>query len=163
LQGYLTSCQNMTGHLQIFGIDTSNASVWTNWQSADGGSWQTSWQDHGNVGSGVAIKPGFVCGQNANGNLQLFGVSKDGNVYSIWQNGSWTTSWAKIGSSSGQPLNPYLIVNSSSDGRITVLGVSTTSPYNVYGNWQSSPNSYSTWNTWSSWSGGGSKFYTGQP
>jgi len=125
LQGYLTACQNISGHLQIWGIDTSNATVWTNWQSTDGGSWQNSWQGHGNVGGGVTIKPGFVCGQNANGNLQVLGVGSNGSLYSIWQAPGWTTTWANIGFPSGQPLNPYLIVNTSSDGRVAVLGVST--------------------------------------
>lgn len=160
LQGYLTVCQNMSGRLQVFGIDTSNTNVWTNWQSTDDGSWQSSWQSHGNVGGGVFIKPGFVCGQNANGNLQLFGVGSDGNMYSIWQGSSgWTTTWTSLG---GSPLNPYLMVNSSADGRIIVFGVSTASPYNVYGNWETAANA-TTWNSWTSWRGGGYTFYSGQP
>jgi hypothetical protein len=82
---------------------------------------------------------------------------------SIWQAPGWTTTWANIGHPSGQPLNPYLIVNTSSDGRVAVLGVSTVSPYNIYGIWESGSNTYGTWVSWGNWSGGSYKFYAGQP
>jgi hypothetical protein len=161
LQGYLAVGQNLTGHLQIFGIDTTNTAVWTNWQSVDGGGWQTSWQNHGNIGGGVTIKPGFVVGQNANGNLQVVAVGSDGNVYSIWQGtSSWTTSWASL---SGAPLDPLLTVGSTADGRIQLFAISKTSPYNIESNWQTSQNGYTVWNGWTSFGAGGKIFYSGQP
>lgn len=156
-QPYLSACQSADGALHIFAIDTNSTAVWTNYQSNAGGSWQSSWQSLGNAAT--PIQPGFVCSQNANGNLQVFGVGTDGHTYTIWNTGSWTPTWTSLAG----VVNPHLVVSSSADGRIVVFGISTGSPYNIYGTWESYPNTYSTWNSWSLWNGGGYKFYAGQP
>ncbi|HZQ41903.1 MAG TPA: glycoside hydrolase family 76 protein [Acidobacteriaceae bacterium] len=160
---YLTVTRNLDGNLQVWGVDTSNTAVWTNWQSTNGGSWQSSWQNLGNVGGGVTIQPGFVVGLNANGSLQFFGVGGDGHVYTIWHTSSgWTSSWTQLGS---MVLNSYLTAGMTSDGRIQLFAVATGSPYGIYSNWQTSSNGYgsASWNGWTSFGGGGYKFYSGQP
>ncbi len=163
LKPYLTIARNLNGNLQVWGVDTSNTDVWTNLQSSNGGSWQTSWQNLGNVGGGVTIQPGFVVGLNANGNFQFFGVGSDGHAYTIWNTSSgWTSTWTQLGS---MVLNPYLTAGMAADGRIQLFAVPTGSPYGIYSNWQTSSNGYgsASWNGWTSFGGDGYKFYSGQP
>jgi hypothetical protein len=160
---YLTAARNLDGNLQVWAVDTSNTAVWTNWQSTNGGSWQSSWQSLGNVGGGVSIQLGFVVGLNANGTLQFFGVGSDGHVYTIWDTSSgWTSSWTQLGSMS---LNTYLTAGMTADGRIQLFAVATGSPYGTYSNWQTSSNGYgsASWNGWVSFGGDGYKYYSGQP
>jgi hypothetical protein len=120
----------------------------------------------GNVGGGVNIQPGFICGENADGTLQLFAVGSNGSLYTKYQtspaSNTWSSSWTSLGQPSGQPLYSYLVDNNSSDGRILVMGVSKTSPHNIYGTWESYPNTYTTWNSWQSWGGAGLRFYGNQ-
>lgn len=162
-QGYVTAVSNSEAGMQVLGIDIGNSAVWTKYQSSPGGSWN-GWMSLGNVGGGVTIQPGFICSKNANGNLQVFGVGTDGNLYTKYQTSpsSWSSSWTKLGSVSGQPLYSYLVANNSADGRILVMGVSKTSPYNIYGIWESYPNTYTAWNGWSTWGGAGLRFYGNQ-
>jgi predicted alpha-1,6-mannanase (GH76 family) len=160
---YLTVARNLNGNLQIWGVDTSNTDVWTNWQSTNGGSWQSSWQNLGNVGGGVTIQPGFVAGLNANGSLQFFGVGSDGHVHTIWNTSNgWTSSWTQLGTMS---LNTYLTAGMTADGRIQLFAVATGSPYGIDSNWQTSSNGYgsASWNGWVSFGGDGYRFYSGQP
>ena len=157
LQGTLAIVRNTDGTLQIFGIDTSNTDVWTNWQSTPGGAWQSSWTNLNNVGGGVTIQPGLVCGLNANGTDELFGVGSNGTTYHIWGgHGSWRSSWASMGGT----LDPHLVASTTVDGRLQIFGVSP-SDHNIYSNWQTSPSG--DWNGWASLNGNGYKFYTNQP
>ncbi|HXS13216.1 MAG TPA: hypothetical protein VN734_10965 [Acidobacteriaceae bacterium] len=38
-----------------------------------------------------------------------------------------------------------------------------STPYNIYGIWESGSNTYGTWVSRGNWSAGGYKFYAGQP
>jgi hypothetical protein len=162
-QTYVTAASNPEAGMQVFAVDTSNSAIWTNYQSTPGGSW-SGWESLGNVGGGVTIQPGFICGRNANGMQQFFGVGTNGSLYTKYQTSSsaWSSAWTNLGQVSGQPLYSYLVANNSADGRILVMGVSKASPYDIYGTWESYPNTYTTWNSWQSWGGAGLRFYGNQ-
>jgi hypothetical protein len=165
VQSYVTAVSNSEAGMQVFALDASN-NVLTNYQSSPGGAW-SGWVNLANVGSGVSIQSGFICGKNADGTLQLFGVGTDGTLYTKYQispsSNTWSSSWTSLGQPSGQPLNSYLVDNNSPDGRVLVMAVSKTSPYNIYGTWESYPNTYTTWNGWQSWGGAGLRFFGNQP
>jgi predicted alpha-1,6-mannanase (GH76 family) len=156
LQGYLTIAQDLSGNLHLFGIDFLG-NVWTNYQSTNGGSWQNQWQRLGLPWGHTFIRPGFVCGINADGALELFGVGYDGKAYSLSQaNGVWSSSWSSLG---GDRLNPDLMVTTTADGRLQTFGTSDANSHDVYSNWQTTPGG--SWNGWEDFGGSGYRLYAG--
>jgi predicted alpha-1,6-mannanase (GH76 family) len=164
VQGYVTAVSNSEGGMQVFALDSSS-NVLTNYQATSGGAW-SGWVSLGNVKGGVSVQPGFICGKNADGTLQLFAVGSDGSLHTKYQtspaSNTWSSSWTSLGQATGQPLYSYLVDNNSPDGRILVMGVSKTNPYNIYGIWESYPNTYTAWNGWQNWGGAGLRFYGNQ-
>lgn len=155
LQGYLAVATDLAGALHIFGIDFAGGGIWTNYQSAPGGSWQAQWQRLAYPRGGAVLRPGFVCGINANGALQMFGVGFDGNVYSLSQvNGVWGPRWSKLG---GARLEPQLAVTTAVDGRLQIFGTSQDDSHDIFSNWQTSPGG--TWNGWEDFGGSGYRLF----
>lgn len=157
LNQQLAIARNLDGRLEIFGVDTSG-NVWHNWQTTPAGAWN-GWSEI----TGKQLKPGFVVGQNNDGRLVLFGVAttSPNDVWNIWQQGSpggnFGGSWTDMG---GSAMDPHLVVSSTADGRIQLFGVSSSSPYDVWSDWQPATGG---WNGWTDFGQSGLKFYAGQP
>jgi hypothetical protein len=157
LQGYLAVTTDLTGDLHVFGIDLAGG-VLTNFTSTPGGSWQTQWQPLTYAWGRPPIRPGFVCGMNASGALQLFGVGYDGNAYSLSQvNGVWEASWSNLG---GARLDGDLMVTTTADGRLQIFGTSQDESHDIFSNWQTSPGG--AWNGWEDFGGSGFRLFAGE-
>jgi hypothetical protein len=155
LQRYLTVARDLAGDLHLFGIDFAGASIWTNYQSTPGGSWQARWQRLAYIWDRAFLDPGFVCGINANGALQLFVVGYDGNVYTLSQvNGVWGSGWSNLG---GARLDTRLAVTTTADGRLQIFGTSKDDSHDIFSNWQTSPGG--AWNGWEDFGGSGYRLF----
>jgi hypothetical protein len=163
LNGWLQVARDVSGDLWIFALDSSG-NVWSNNQSTPSGGWQSSWSEL--PGAGTAIQPGFVAGQDANGNFQLFGVGggTSVNVRHIWTTspGTWAASWSTI--SGGAPtggFDPHLMAANTNDGRLQIFAVAASSPNDIWTNWEGSIGG--AWTSWADLDSGGYIFYPGQP
>jgi hypothetical protein len=71
--------------------------------------------------SGKRIQPGFVLGQNLNGDLELFGADAERQIWaSVETPGGGWGAWTAL---PGPPLNPKLAIARNVDGRLELFGV----------------------------------------
>jgi hypothetical protein len=175
LQAWLQVARDVSGALNLFALDATG-NVWTNYQSAPAGAWQSTWTELPTSGlltsSPAGIQPGFVAGQDANGCFELFGVQNDDNVYHIWNPASsgcststWSSAW-QDSSFSGVPsggFDPHLMVSNTNDGRLQIFAVAKNSPFDIWSNWQSGISGL--WTNWEDFgsSTSGMVLYPGQP
>jgi hypothetical protein len=161
----LQVARNLSGDLTVFAVDNSvtgahgGGYVNTMAQVTPSGGW-SSWSK---FNSTLTLQPGFVVGQDSNGNFEVLGVqtgAATGAVYDIT-----STSSDTIGT---QAQNPNLVVSNRLDGRLQAFGVDASG--NVYSNWQTTTGGawQSDWtNDFSNVSSSGAftamSFYQGQP
>lgn len=158
LEGYLAVASDLAGDLHLFGIGVGGVGIWTNHQSMPGGEWQHQWQRLASPPGNPFVGPGFVCGMNASGMLQLFVAGYGGSVYSLSQaNGVWDSGWSNLG---GPHLDAQLLVTTTADGRLQIFGTSQDDGHNVFSNWQVSPGG--AWNGWEDFEGSGYRFFPGE-
>ena len=157
LQGHLAIARDLEGDFHLFGVDFGGT-VWTNAQIAPGGGWQTRWQRLSSLRRRMPILPGFVCGINSNGDLQLFGTGADGHVYTLAQtNGAWGSEWMALG---GNRIGPDLAVATTADGRLQIFGSSENWAPEIWSNFQTSPGG--AWSGWEDFGGSGDRLYSSQ-
>jgi hypothetical protein len=157
LQGHLAIARDLEGDFHLFGVDFGGT-VWTNAQIAPGGGWQTRWQRLSSLRRRMPILPGFVCGINSNGDLQLFGAGADGHVYTLAQtNGAWGSQWMALG---GNRIGPDLAVATTADGRLQIFGNSENWAPEIWSNWQTNPGG--AWSGWEDFGGSGDRLYSSQ-
>ncbi len=132
----LQTANNADGSLTVVGVGT-NGDLWYSTQSAPNAAW-SAWSDL----TGKCIQPGFVLGQNLNGDLELFGADSERHIWTSTQTaaGGWG-SWAAL---SGPPLNPKLAIARNVDGRLELFGVDERGDL-----WHTSQTS--TGGSWSGW------------
>lgn len=159
LTGYLAVARDLAGDLHLFGLGFGGTGIWSNSQTTRGEAWQHQWQRLGLPAGRAFILPGFVCGINADGSLQLIGVGGDGEAYSLSQvNGVWASSWSHLG---GDRLDPKLALTTTADGRLQIFGTSEDDSRDIVSNWQTSPGG--TWNGWEDFGGSGYRLFAGRP
>ena len=167
----LAIARNLDGRLELFGI-ARDSHVWYIAQQTPGG----NWYDWRQLGGQVAVSPGFVVGQEADGGLIVFGVAAHGSsgwgapiglsgnhvggdVWSISQqtpSGRWG-NWRDLG---GNNIDPQLVVGNTADGRIQLFGVGANQ--DIWSAWQLTHGGWNGWSGWSDFGGKGITFYPGQ-
>ena len=148
------------GRLEIF-VPSTDGNLYHLWQIAPNGDWNGGWEKlttyRPDFGASVSGSP--AVGSAADGRLEIFVPSTDGNLYHLWQiapNGDWNGGWEKLttyrpdfgASVSGSPA-----VGSAADGRLEIFVPSTDG--NLYHLWQIAPNG--------DWNGGWEKLTTYRP
>ena len=88
---------NTQGRLELFAVGADRA-LWHIWQTTPSGGW-SDWTSHGSPPGSQLISntPGMAAG--ADGRLELFACSSDGQLWHIWQttpSGGWS-SWTSHG------------------------------------------------------------------
>ncbi len=127
---------NADGSVSLFGL-AANGHLAVNTQSAPGVGW-SGW----NAMGGPALQPGYVVGKNLSGLLQVFGVSQDGQIWTVAETvpGTWG-SWQSLHGDFG----PGLAVSSLLDGRLMIFGLTPSgllreaeqvTPGGRFGRWQ---------------------------
>lgn len=149
---------NLNSELSVFGVDAS-LNVWINTQTTVSGGWTNTWAEI----PGQKLYPGIVVGQDQDGRLVLFGVSRSGqcpsgHVCNIWQQGSaggsFSGNWTDTG---GSGLDTRLVASSTEDERIQLFAVDSTGA--VWSDWQPTGGG---WSGWANFSGSGLAFFPGQ-
>lgn len=145
----------LDGRLELFGL-TANGDLWFASQATPGGAWgnwqklpSTSPQGH------ARLRPGFVVGQNARGQLELFGVRRGTHeVWSVLQcpDDGWG-NWTNLG---GFGFNPHLAVGNGADGYLRLFGVSRAGQV-----WSDRQQSSQEWSGWHDLGGEGIALYLG--
>jgi hypothetical protein len=148
---------NQDGRLDLLAPMTTpgSAQEWHTWHSAQtqpNGIWN-SWtklpdqaDDHTPIGTPAL-------GRNADGRLELFGLTADGAMWHQWQKtpgGSWS-KWFSSGRPDGVELGYSLVVASNADGRLEAFAGGTLSGgdadhQEIWHIWQTQPNG-----SWSAW------------
>ncbi len=114
------------GRLELFGMNygsSGGGNVWHNWQPAPNVGW-AGWAGLGGVQTPKAAA-GAVVARNQNGELEVFAVGNNGNVWHVRQaavNGSWG-NWADLGDDGSGVTDLAVAVNA--DGRLQLFGIST--------------------------------------
>ena len=139
--------QNLNGHLEVFGVDSSG-NVWHNWQTNSGG-W-SGW----NGLTGEQVNGRLAIARNLDGRLEIFGVDSSSNVWHNWQTspgGSWN-GWAEI---TGKQLKPGIVVGQNNDGRLVLFGIASASPRDVWNIWQQGAPGNNFGGSWTDMGGSG--------
>jgi hypothetical protein len=143
---------NTQGRLELFAVGTDGA-LWHIWQTTPSGGW-SDWTSHGSP-PGCVLRtdtPGLAAG--ADGRLELFAVSTDGQLWHIWQttpSGAWS-SWTSHGrppqtdpmAQPGVWLAPAVALNSAQRLELFITGhdkqlwhIWQTAPGQGWSNWLS--------------------------
>ncbi|MBZ5562351.1 MAG: hypothetical protein LAP13_08010 [Acidobacteriia bacterium] len=134
-------CETKTQHaVGRWNVET----YWSNQDKGCVGNFASDWTSLGAPPTGVLGAP--VVGHNADGRLEFFVVSNDGNLWHRWQtapSGSWS-SWETL-AANNPGLASTLRVGNNADGRMEVYGMQEGSLWHV---WQTAPSN--------GWSSGGS-------
>jgi hypothetical protein len=141
---------NTQGRLELF-IVGSDRALWHIWQTTPSGGW-SDWTSHGSPpGCQLNINsPGMAAG--ADGRLELFLSSTDGQLWHIWQttpSGGWS-SWTSHGRPpqtdptlpAGVQLTPAVALNSARRLELFVTGLDNS----LWHIWQTAPGQ-----GWSDW------------
>lgn len=139
-----------TGELDIVDI-ASNGDVWHRWAWHPTGFW-SPWGSLGRppTGTSGAAKGPAIAGRR-NGNLDVFVISNDDNVWHRWWSAS--TGWTPWGSIGGPTGNDRYLITITATGRATgeldviVTDAPNTGPSNtrIWHKWWSASNGWSGW------------------
>lgn len=108
---------------------------WSNQDKGCSGNFAPDWTSLGAPATGVLGAP--VVSHNADGRLELFVVSHDGNLWHKWQespNGAWSQWFALVTENPG--LSSRFQVGHNADGRMEVFGMQGGNVWHV---WQTAP------------------------
>jgi hypothetical protein len=145
-QGFVVG-QNLSGHLEIFGVDRIG-NVWNNRQAPNGG-----WIGWSSLG-GRPLNSHLAIARNLDGRLEIFGVDSNLALWHNWQAspaGSWQ-GWSKI---SGKQLRQGFVVGQNKEGRLVVFGVEArTRGARANSNLSDQTNDGHVWTVWQQTPGG---------
>ncbi|HVV00980.1 MAG TPA: two-component regulator propeller domain-containing protein [Verrucomicrobiae bacterium] len=163
----LTAVQNRDGRLEVFAVSATSQELVHNWQLHPGAS--ADWSGWQNLGGD--IQPGFAVGRNAAGILEVFALNTSSAAVRISQKsaggGEGWTSWmnfAQDPSASspsitrdvvgnwrefGRHLEPGLVLQKSSDGRIEVFAVTAPDGALLH-RWEKRVDGSDQWSQWAS-------------
>jgi hypothetical protein len=134
---------NKDGRLEAFGLG-ANRQIYHAWQGTPNGAWGT-WWSLGDPASGHFISDP-AAGRNADGRIETFSISDDGNLYHAWQGspgGAWTGFYS-LGHPSAGALTGVPSIATNSDGRLEIFSVGADGA--VWHIWQTSAGS--GWGGW---------------
>ncbi|WP_263366442.1 hypothetical protein [Edaphobacter bradus] len=136
--GYVVG-ENLNGRLEVFGVSGGN--VYHIWQTLSNG-----WSSWGEIAanSGQTLNGWLQLARNVAGDLYLFALDSNGNVWSNWQSspsGGWQTSWTELPIPSSA-IKPGFVAGQNANGRFELFGVGSDA--NVYHMWITSSG---TWNS----------------
>jgi hypothetical protein len=157
----LRAARNQDGRLEVFGINSAG-NIFHTWQTSPNATSNTGW----NGVWEILYWPGdqlvsLDVVNNADGRLEVFGITSAGNIFHTWQtspnatsNTGWNGVWEILNPNSGEEL-VTLRAARNQDGRLEVFAINTPSPTapagsngNIFHTWQTSPNATSNtgWN-----------------
>jgi len=138
----LAVARNLDGRLQLFGIRSSDNTVWHTSQARANGDWDKTWIQLD--GEGKKMKS-IVAGRNQDGTLEVFGVAPDNSVWHTRQTEAgknWSGRWDNLYSSKDK-LN-YLWLVTNNDGRLELFGIKSDLLFfwenRLFHTWQTRPN-----------------------
>lgn len=146
---HLVTARNSDGRLELFGSSPGDNRVWHTWQAAPNNGWHPAWEE---LYSSADKRTGLVAASNADGRLELFGISPDDNrVWHTWQTApgdGWIGHWEELYNKDDKLSS--LAVGRNVDGRLELFGTS--------------PNDNRIWHTWQTapgdgWSGSWEELY----
>jgi hypothetical protein len=142
LTGRTPVTRNADGRLEAFGMATDKK-LWHSWQTVPNGGW-SGWATLGGPPSPVNLGDPRV-GVNHNGQIAVFVLAQDGNVYHIGQTSatSWG-AWASLGQPGVAISNGAPFVGRNHDGRMELFATGVDG--SVYHKWQTSP--HGGWSGW---------------
>ena len=129
--------RNKDGRLEAASVD-DNGIAWHAWQNYPGGTWSQPAVLATGFDYGSAVE--LVADQN--GQLQLFGITNNGTLQSMWQTYLTTSGWSGTLYYGGAQIAGAVDVGILADNRLMVAGVEQ-SGWNVYTAAQNTPNG--TW------------------
>ncbi len=129
--------ENLSGRLEVFGVNGGN--VYHIWQTL-GNSW-SNWSEIAANG-GQTLKAWLQVARDITGDLYLFALDSNGNVWSNWQSspsGNWQTNWTELPVPTS-PIQQGFVAGQNANGRFELFGVgSDTNLYHMWvttnGNW----------------------------
>jgi hypothetical protein len=138
LTGTPSIIANKDGRLEIFVLGTDK-NVYHIWQTAAGGDWFSSWgitRTQTNTTNPASFTGNPTVSMQPGGELEVFALGTDGNVYHIWQQsagGSLIGNWVVMPTNS-VPFVGSPVVATNEDGRFEVFIRGTDN--NIYHYWQ---------------------------
>ncbi len=134
------------GRLQIFGVGL-DYNVYTKWKTTIDRN--AAWSDWATLGGAIASEGELLVGYSSDGRMQIFCVSHESNIHSIWKtttdaNAPWS-DWANLG---GSTHYAGLSVGYLPDQRMQLFIFGDDG--NIDSSWQTVADSNSDWSEWTS-------------